>query len=195
MNAENYLTLFFAKYWGPRYLAHYSAEETMKKIFDFFLNVRLEYFIASYCTIAMILIMVFNVITRYALNFSFGWSDEIVRYLNLFAAFFGISAGMSQGVHIGITALVDLAIPKKAKKYFRLFAEIVTLVFCAVLVYFGSILVSKQISMGQVSPALFVPMYIMYGLVPAGMLLTSIQCLIRIFYRKEWKKDNVEPVA
>jgi len=162
----------------------------MKKVFDFILKVRLEYFIASYCTLAMVLMMVINVVTRYALNFSFGWSDEIVRYLNLFAAFFGISAGMSQGVHIGITALVNLAVPKKAKKYFRLFAEIVTLVFCAVLVYYGSILVGKQFVMGQVSPALFVPMYIMYGLVPAGMLLTSIQCLVRIFYRKEWKKED-----
>lgn len=167
----------------------------MKKIFDFFYKVKLEYFIASYFTLAMIFIMVFNVITRYALNFSFGWSDEIVRYLNLFAAYFGISAGMSQGVHIGITALVDLAIPKRAKKYFRLFAEIVTLVFCGVLVYFGTVLVAKQINMGQVSPALFVPMYIMYALVPVGMLLTSIQCLIRIFYKKDWKDDNLQPVV
>lgn len=167
----------------------------MKKIFDFFYNVKLEYFIASYCTLAMIFIMVFNVVTRYGLNFSFGWSDEIVRYLNLFAAFFGISAGMSQGIHIGITALVELAVPKRAKKYFRLFAEVVTFVFCIVLVYFGSILVMKQINMGQVSPALFVPMYIMYALVPVGMLLTCIQCLIRIFYKQDWKNDNVEPVA
>lgn len=167
----------------------------MKKIFDFFINVKLEYFIASYFTLAMIFIMVFNVFTRYVVNYSFGWSDEIVRYLNLFAAYFAISAGMSQGIHIGITALVELAIPKRLKKYFRLFAQIVTFIFCIVLVYFGFILVQKQIDMGQVSPALFVPMYIMYALVPVGMFLTCIQCLIRIFYKKDWKEDNIQPAA
>ncbi len=167
----------------------------MKKIFDFFYNTRLEYYVASYCTLAMIFIMVINVFTRYVANFSFGWSDEIVRYLNLFAAYFGISAGMSQGIHIGITALVELAVPKRAKKYFRLFAEIVTFVFCVALVYFGAILVGKQLHMGQVSPALFMPMYIMYALVPAGMLLTAIQCLVRIFYKKDWKDNNAQPVV
>ncbi len=96
-------------------MAPYSAVGNHEEIFDFFYNVKQEYFIASYFTLAMIFIMVVNVITRYVLNFSFGWSDEIVRYLNLFAAYFGISAGMSQGIHIGLPLWWILRFPKSEK--------------------------------------------------------------------------------
>jgi len=161
----------------------------MKRVFDFIYNVKLEYFIASAFTLLMITTMFMNVILRYVFNFAFGWSDEIVRYLNLFAAFFAISAGMKHGTHIGITAFVDLAVPKAAKKYARLLAELVTLIFCLVIVYYGFSFVSMQFKMNQISPALRVPMYIMYACVPVGMLLTTFQCIFKTFYRKEWKTN------
>lgn len=167
----------------------------MKKVFNIFYDVRIEYYIASYFTMLMIGIMCLNVVLRYGFNYAFGWGDEIVRYLNLFAAFFGISAGIKHGVHIGITAFVDSVIPKVARKYVRLFAELVLLTFCLIIVYNGFILTYKQFMMHQISPALQIPMYIMYAVIPVGMIFTSIQCLIKIFGIKDWKNDAEQTVA
>lgn len=167
----------------------------MKKVLNIFYEARIEYFVASYFTLLMIAIMCMNVVLRYGFNFAFGWGDEIVRYLNLYAAFFGISAGMKYGIHIGITAFVDTVIPKVVRKYVRLFAELVLLVFCLTIVYCGFILTYKQFMMHQISPALQIPMYIMYAVIPVGMIFTSIQCLIKIFGIKDWKNDAEQPLA
>lgn len=160
----------------------------MRKIISFFADSKIEYNLAVISTLSMIIIMFVNVVTRYLFHFSFSWGDEIVRYLNLLAAFTAISACFNSNSHISIDVFVEKVLPRKSIKYFRLIAYILTLLFCLMIFYFGSILVGNQFKMGQKSTALGIPMYILYAIIPISMLFSSIQVLIKIFHEKAYLK-------
>lgn len=156
----------------------------MKRIFNFIYDVKLERFVATWCTLLMIGIMFMNVVLRFGFEFAFNWGDEIVRYLNLYAAFFAISAAYKYSGHIAIDTVVEQLIPKKFKKFFRLGSEIMSLLFCLFCLWFGVVLTLKLMATGQGSPGMGIPMFLIYMVIPIGMILSSIQIVIRIFYDK-----------
>ncbi len=147
----------------------------MKRILDFFDNVPVTKFISSVFILAMSVIMVMNVILRYCFHFSFNWSDEIIRYLCIYMSFLGVAASWKYGTHIGVTVFVEKMFPEKSRKYFR-----------ALLSYFGFVLVGRIVASSQTSPALHLPMYLIYGTVPASALLSIIQMLLQIFRHKSY---------
>ena len=158
----------------------------MKRILDFFDNVPVTKFISSVFIQAMSVIMVMNVILRYCFHFSFNWSDEIIRYLCIYMSFLGMAASWKYGTHIGVTVFVEKMFPEKSRKYFRLLSDIVTIIFLALLSYFGFVLVGRIVASSQTSPALHLPMYLIYGTVPASALLSIIQMLLQIFRHKSY---------
>jgi TRAP-type C4-dicarboxylate transport system permease small subunit len=163
----------------------------MKKVIEFFDKVPVSRFLSSMFLIAMALIMTMNVILRYIFGFSFNWGDEILRYLCVFMAFFGTAAGFNSGVHIGIYVFVEHVIPEPARKYFRLFADLVTIAFLCFLTYYGIVMYNRIIATNQVSPALHVPMQFIYAVIPVMAVLSIIQMLIQIFYHKSYLKERV----
>ena len=142
--------------------------------------------ISSVFILAMSVIMVMNVILRYCFHFSFNWSDEIIRYLCIYMSFLGMAASWKYGTHIGVTVFVEKMFPEKSRKYFRLLSDIVTIIFLALLSYFGFVLVGRIVASSQTSPALHLPMYLIYGTVPASALLSIIQMLLQIFRHKSY---------
>ena len=163
----------------------------MKKVIEFFDKVPVSKWLSSIFLIAMALIMTMNVILRYVFGFSFNWGDEILRYLCIFMAFFGTAAGFNSGVHIGIYVFVENVIPEKARTYFRLFADLVTVAFLCFLTYYGIIMYKRIVETGQVSPALHVPMQFIYAVIPVMAILSIIQMLIQIFYHKSYLNERV----
>lgn len=153
----------------------------MKKIIDFFDNTPVTRLISSILILAMAFIMVMNVILRYVFHFSFNWADEIIRYLCIYMSFLGIASAWKYGTHIGVTLFVEHVMPKGIRKYIRLLQDIISIFFLAVTVYFGFILVERIIASNQLSPALKVPMWAIYGIVPITSILGIIQLLIGIF--------------
>ena len=142
--------------------------------------------VSSVFILAMSVIMVMNVILRYCFHFSFNWSDEIIRYLCIYMSFLGMAASWKYGTHIGVTVFVEKMFPEKSRKYFRLLSDIVTIIFLALLSYFGFVLVGRIVASSQTSPALHLPMYLIYGTVPASALLSIIQMLLQIFRHKSY---------
>lgn len=163
----------------------------MQRIIEFIVKAKIEKFIASTCTIAMIVIMFMNVVLRVVFNFAFNWGDEIVRYLCLFATFFAISATFTKGDHISINVIVENMLPSLRPKL-RFLADLASLLFSLSMVCFGLILATKLMKSGQASPALGIPMYLLYMVVPVGMFLSSIQMLIRLFYSRSYQDEQEE---
>jgi C4-dicarboxylate transporter DctQ subunit len=153
----------------------------MKTIIDFFDRTPVTKLISSILIMAMAFIMVMNVILRYVFHFSFNWGDEIIRYLCVYMSFLGIASSWRFGTHIGVTLFVEKVMPEGIRKYVRLISDIITIIFLAITVYFGYILIGKIIASNQTSPALKVPMWLIYGIVPVSSILGIIQLLIQMF--------------
>ncbi len=162
----------------------------MKKIVDFFDKTPVTRLLSSILILAMAFIMVMNVILRYIFHFSFNWGDEIVRYLCIYMSFLGIASCWKFGTHIGVSLFVEHVMPAGIRKYIRLIQDIISIIFLAVTVYYGFILIERIIASHQLSPALKVPMWMIYGIVPISSILGIIQLLIGIFRHHSYEKER-----
>jgi len=158
----------------------------VKKLIDFIDKTPITKFCSSMLIMAMAVVMFMNVVLRYVGGFSFNWGDEILRYICIYMAFLGTAAGWRYGTHIGVTLFVEKLLPDKIRKYFRLMADIVAILFMTIITYFGFLLMLKIMDSGQVSAALQLPMYFIYGIVPVCGVLSILQMLLQIFKHKSY---------
>jgi len=158
----------------------------MKKVVDFIDRTPITKFISSILLMSMAVVMVMNVILRYCFNFSFNWGDELIRYLCIYMSFLGIAAGWRYGTHIGVSVFVEKFFQEKSRKYIRLLSDIIAILFLLFAAWFGFVLVDQIIASGQTSPALKVPMHMVYGIVPVTCIISVVQILVQIFRHKSY---------
>ena len=141
------------------------------------------------CLALMSILIVLQVFFRYVLNNSLSWSEELARYLFIWMIYIGISYGVKMDKHICVDAVYSF-MPKGVKKWYAIVAYILFLVFAIAVVYFGILVVGMQISSGQVSPAMGIPMQYIYAAPVVGMVLTAfrlIQKVIEALKASEWE--------
>ena len=118
-----------------------------------------------------------GVVWRYALNNSQAWTEELSRYLMIWAAFLGASLAVRSGAHVALEFLND-RLPFPASAMVRLLAKLIFGAFLAFVVWQGGYLISD--TMDQASPVLGVPMGYVYAAVPIGCALMLLQLLYLI---------------
>ena len=85
---------------------------------------------------AMTVVVLLGVLFRYVLLSPLSWSEEVARYLMIWAASLAISIGIMRREHLGITFLSS-RIPPWAQKYVALLVNLAVLWFLWVLTKFG----------------------------------------------------------
>ncbi|GHV54841.1 hypothetical protein FACS1894206_08490 [Deltaproteobacteria bacterium] len=156
-------------------------EVSMQKIFD-----NLE----EYCILALFPLMTIVVLiatfARYTELFSMFWGEELARYIMVYVGYIGIALAMKRKAHIGVSVLTDMAESRGMKKGILLLQTLIILAFCAIISGFLFSLISKQLVIGQTSPALELPIWVPYGGVPLGMILLAVRtCQV---FRDSWRK-------
>jgi TRAP-type C4-dicarboxylate transport system permease small subunit len=147
--------------------------------------VRLEEWILGLLMSAICLITMANVLSRYVLNTSFSFTEELTTNLFAFVIFIGAALLARENGHLGFALLTDF-LPKKWKAATIILVAVLTSVFFAILLWYGLEMVMQQYEYGQRTPAMGMPEWLMGMSVPLGALL----CLIRFWegYIAEWKK-------
>ena len=149
------------------------------------------------CTLfacVMAVAILFQVINRNTLQLPFTWGAELARYCMVWLMFIGISVGVKKGAHIGVDALVNL-LPAKIRRMIQVVSNLLVTV-----IYLYLTVLSVQITLGirethQVSPAMQVPMYIVYAGLIVGMLfstLRSIQVTVDCISHKELQNPDAD---
>ena len=154
-----------------------------------FLDDNLEKMICTVTLALMSAIIVAQVFFRYVLNNSLSWSEELARYLFIWTIYIGISYGVKMDKHVAVDAVYSY-MPKGVKKYYAMIAYTLFLLFAVAIVYYGVTVVGMQISSGQVSPAMGLPMQYVYVAPVVGMVLTVIrlvQKIIEAAKAEEWE--------
>ena len=154
-----------------------------------FLDEHLEKIFCVIFLALMSIIIVLQVFFRYVLNNSLSWSEELARYLFIWMIYIGISYGVKLDEHICVDAVYTF-MPKSIKRGYAIVAYLLFLAFAVFIVYYGIMVVGMQISSGQVSPAMGLPMQYVYAAPVVGMILTIIRLIQKIYYAltvKEWE--------
>ncbi|MEP7060979.1 MAG: TRAP transporter small permease [Betaproteobacteria bacterium] len=118
-----------------------------------------------------------QVVLRYVFSSGIDWSEEVTIYAAVWAAFVGAAAGLRLKSHLIVDALVMWA-PPRLSGVLANAGLVVTLLFgCAFAWYSGS-LVARTQQLGQLTPALQVPMWIVYLVMPLSGVLLALRALL-----------------
>lgn len=123
-----------------------------------------------------------QVIMRYVFHNSLYWSEELARFVFLWFSWLGTSFAVREGAHLKVTMLADRlgqsgSLPKKS---LELISLLIWIGFAVFLTYQGAKLTHFVASMGQTSPALYVPVWIAYASVPIGSGLMTLRLLLEL---------------
>ncbi|MFL0692622.1 MAG: TRAP transporter small permease [Agrobacterium tumefaciens] len=106
--------------------------------------------------------------SRYVLNDSVAWTEEIGRYLLIWVTFFGAAIVFRRRTNIAVEVIVDM-LPRPQARIMRCIADVITLGFVILLVWFAWNLTQRM--MIQRMTVIDVSMSVVYGGVLVGCLL------------------------
>jgi TRAP-type C4-dicarboxylate transport system permease small subunit len=133
----------------------------------------------------IIVLMALQVFFRYFLGASLSWSEEITRFLFVWLIYMGMVIAINRGEH----AVMDIVVKKlqgKLRLAFTLLAQFTTLVFFGIVIYQGTKLM--MLTSVQRSPAIGIPMVLVYLALPLGSILGAIEVVLQIL--EEFKECN-----
>jgi TRAP-type transport system small permease protein len=153
------------------------AEERLPLLHRFDLSFRLVNGAAVAIMLAAMLALVFaNVVSRYLFSVSFGWAEEVSRYLMIWIVFIGAGLALRESKHVAVTLFADMSVKLKPAFTFAVFALV--LAFLVALVWYGW--EYAQFASRQRSAMLRLPMAWVYMAVPIGALLAILHLLLSL---------------
>lgn len=147
----------------------------MKKIGQIFMKAENILIILS---LVLMLILIFvATFFRFARIPAIVWSEELARVLMIWMALLGAGTIARDGSHFSVNVLFTLFSDNKKRIFFTIIL-ISILVFCMFIFYFGINNCVKQYYMGQISPGMRIPMWILFLSVPFCAVSVGIQSCI-----------------
>ncbi len=133
---------------------------------------------------AMVTVTFLQIICRVFFN-ALSWSEEVARYLLIWATFIGASCVYKTGGHVSVNFLQDM-LPEKTHTALQTLVHLLCSIFFIIATYYGVKYIGRQGS--QLSAALRIPMRYMYAAIPINnfiMLLHAVDMIIQGFMPKK----------
>lgn len=151
----------------------------MKKILSFLDEHFEEYLLIAILGI-MSIVICYQVFMRYVMAASLSWSEELARYLFIWMAYIAISYGVKMKQHVSVEAFT-LLFPEKHRYIFDIIGDLVFSIFSVLVLYYSWGVLQGQIQMGQTSPGIQCPMFIIYAAPFGGFILVLIRLIQDIY--------------
>ncbi|MBG9782880.1 TRAP transporter small permease [Shouchella lehensis] len=122
----------------------------------------------------MVIAIFLQIVMRFVLGTSLGWSEELARYSFIYLVFIGISYGVKQEKHIKIDTIISFLTEKK-QVILHLIVYGLFLLFAVFIIIYGGAMSMEIFRLGQVTPGLGIKMGYVYMAAPLGMVLTALR--------------------
>jgi TRAP-type C4-dicarboxylate transport system permease small subunit len=134
--------------------------------------------IAVPMTVVMLACTVWQVVSRYFLGISTSFTDELARFLFIWVSLLGAAYVFGKRGHIAITGLIEF-LPAGVRRITDTATALLVVIFSAVILGAGGfILVGKAVQLGQVSPAMLLPIGYVYSVIPISGAVTAMYALL-----------------
>ena len=152
----------------------------------------IEVSILVFCVAALGILLITNVFARTFFQ-SIYFAEEVSKFLVMLTTFTGVSYAVRKARHIRMGAFLD-AMPAKMEKTFIIIISIVSAVVMGIMTWFSFKYLMNAMDMGHMTPALRVPKWTFYVIIPIGFGLACIQyvrTIIKNFTEKEpWQSPD-----
>ena len=145
----------------------YSAFENLFLMFQ-----KLVLNIITVALCMMMCVIIVQVFTRYVIFYSLPWSEELSRYLFVFIVLNGINIAVTQEKLIKIDAIQNSVKSLRGRLGLDIFHAAIGIIACVLIVIYCTDLF--PVGRVQKSPAMRIPMIIMYSVVFIGYILSII---------------------
>jgi len=136
-------------------------------------------------------VLILQVFMRFVIRMPLIWPEELSRYLLIWVVFVGSSMAVREGRVINIDVLPSLSTGWVRKAFF-LVMHLGFLLFCIVATYQSFDFIFRIARSGQVSPAMGIPMWMVYCAAPVGLSLAAIRTVQAVLYpQPDTKKAEV----
>jgi C4-dicarboxylate transporter DctQ subunit len=139
-----------------------------------------ENVVASAALAAAAVIAIVAVVLRYVFNVLIFWSEEAVIYLVLLSVFVGAVITLRHNEHVRVD-LLPLLVRGRAELAVQVLATVLTLLYLAVIGGYGWLLLFEPASRDTVTPALKLPLWVVYFALPLGFTLMFLRTLEVLF--------------
>jgi TRAP-type C4-dicarboxylate transport system permease small subunit len=136
----------------------------------------------------MAIIVFLQFFTRYVLNDSLAWTEEIARYLLMWLTFIGAATAMRRGTHISVE-VAHIFLPPTAVRVLNFVIDVIVLGFVGLLCWF-SISIAKLMQI-QTMTVVQWPMSVVYGGIAIGCFLILWRAIQRFIQaaKRGWRPD------
>ena len=129
--------------------------------------------------VTMTLLMGLQVFSRYILNASLSWSEELTRYVFIWSGFLSISYCIKKWISIKIDQVI-LMFPKPVYVVAQLVLNVILFALFAFLAWHAVTYLQMSIASAQKSPALGLPMPFVQAAPLVGFTLAAVRALQQI---------------
>ncbi len=134
---------------------------------------------------AMVVSVVWQVLSRYLFVVPAAWTEELARFLLIWIGMLGAAYAYRQGSHLGIDLLAS-KLGDKGKRVLQASIHVVCLLFAvSVLVVGGGSLVSMTWELKQYSAAMGLPISYVYAVIPISGALICLFAIDAILQKKQ----------
>jgi TRAP-type C4-dicarboxylate transport system permease small subunit len=145
-----------------------------------------EVSILVFCVGALGVLLIANVFARTFFQ-SIYFAEEVSKFLVMLTTFAGVSYGVRKARHIRMGAFLD-AMPPKMEKTFLIIICFVSAFVMGMMTWFSYKYLMNAMQMGHMTPALRVPKWTFYVIIPIGFGLACIQ-YVRTIIKNLTEKD------
>lgn len=135
----------------------------------------------------MVVIIFSQVVFRYMLKAPLSWSEELARYLFVWAAFLGSVVAARKGQHVGVELLIS-RLKGTARNVVLVISNLLTSGFFALI--FWNVLIAWPKLMKQKTPALKLPMAYPYLGLAVGCFLMCLSYFCAACFQIARKEKN-----
>lgn len=154
---------------------------------------KVEEYCITYLLMIMSTVIFLQIIMRYVFNNSLTWSEEFAILSMMWITWIGSSYGVKKNIHLRVTVFVDM-LPEKYRIAAYIVIDVVWMLFSIVMVVMGIRMVKMSYIGQRMSPALDVPMYLIYCSVVVGCILMSLSLVSSIYRRTGYYKKDAGTV-
>lgn len=146
------------------------------------LLVTLEIYAVGGLVVTVCIVVLLQVGMRYLFSYPNPWSEEVSRFCFIWMSLLGASLAVERRTHFGFDQIIG-GLALRAKRFVEVFAGAVVLIFALLLITTGVALIA--LTMGERSPALNLPVALVYASVPVAGVLMVVHLLARSELRDE----------
>lgn len=144
--------------------------------------------VAGVILLAVMAIFAFlNVVTRYFIQYSFAFTEEVEVACLVWLTMLGAAAGFRRGIHLGFD-LLKMRFPNFGRKVLVPLSSILTFLTIGILVWFSFYQLRDEIDFKTTTEALNIPQWWYTLAIPVGGIFILVR-IVEAAY-KEFKKES-----